>query len=85
MNTTIRGHNLRVTVMMALLAVLLLLAVVFAVVGPATSDGDGNPATTEERRRHWRVEPGRGSHPPSRQSGRASGRRQPSLVVATNR
>jgi hypothetical protein len=45
MNTTIRGHNLRVTVLMALLAVLLLVAVVFAVwSAPTTSDGGGNPA-----------------------------------------
>ncbi|HEX5700777.1 MAG TPA: hypothetical protein VFX77_09025 [Rubrobacter sp.] len=43
MNTTIRGHNLRATVVMALLAVLLLVAVVFAVwSAPTTSDG--NPA-----------------------------------------
>jgi len=44
MNTTIRGHNLRVTMAMALLAVLLLVAVVFAVqLAPTTSDG-GSPA-----------------------------------------
>ncbi len=45
MNTTIRGHNLRARVVMPLLAVLLLLAVVFAV-WPAvtTSDRDANPA-----------------------------------------
>jgi hypothetical protein len=43
MNTTIRGHNLRVTIVMALLAVLLLAAVLFAVwSAPTTSDG-GNP------------------------------------------
>ena len=41
MNTTIRGHNLRVTMAMALLAVLLVLAVVFAVWPTATtSDRD---------------------------------------------
>ena len=46
MNTTIRGHNLRVTIVMALLAVLLVLAVVFAVwSAQATSDGGGNPAS----------------------------------------
>ncbi len=45
MNTTIRSHNLRVTVVVALLAVLLLLAVLFAVWStPTTSDGGGNPA-----------------------------------------
>jgi hypothetical protein len=47
MNTTIRGHNLRVTVVVALLAVLLLLAValVFALrLTPTTSDRDANPA-----------------------------------------
>jgi hypothetical protein len=45
MNTTIRGHNLRVTVVVALLAVLLLAAVVFAVwSAPTTSDGGANPA-----------------------------------------
>lgn len=45
MNTTIRGHNLRVTIIMALLAVLLLLAVVFAVwTAQTTSDRGGNPA-----------------------------------------
>jgi hypothetical protein len=46
MNTTIRGHNLRVTVVMALLAVLLLLAValVFALrPAPTTSDRDAKP------------------------------------------
>ena len=45
MNTTIRGHNLSARVVMALLVVLLLLAVVFAV-WPAvtTSDRDTNPA-----------------------------------------
>ena len=47
MNTTIRGHNLRVRVVMALLAVLLLLAValVFALrPAPTTSDHDAKPA-----------------------------------------
>jgi hypothetical protein len=46
MNTTIRGHNLRVTVLMALLAVLLLLlALVFALQpAPTTSDRDVSPA-----------------------------------------
>jgi hypothetical protein len=47
MNTTIRGHNLRVTVVMALLAVLLLLSValVFALQSaPTTTDRDANPA-----------------------------------------
>jgi hypothetical protein len=45
MNTTIRGNNLRVTVVMALLAVVLLVAVVFAVwPTPTTSDRGGNPA-----------------------------------------
>ena len=47
MNTTIRGHNLRVTVVMALLAMLLLLAVglVFGLQPtPTTSDRDANPA-----------------------------------------
>ena len=45
MNTTIRGHNLKVTVLTALLAVLLLVAVGFAVwTAAATSDRDGNPA-----------------------------------------
>ena len=46
MNTTIRGHNLRVTVLMALLAVLLLLlALVFALQpAPTTSDRDAKPA-----------------------------------------
>ena len=47
MNTTIRGHNLRVTMVMALLAVLLLLAValVFALrPAPTTSDRDAKPA-----------------------------------------
>ncbi len=44
MNTTMRGHNLRVTMVMALLAVLLLVAAVFAVQpAPTTSDG-GNSA-----------------------------------------
>ena len=43
MNTTIRGHNLRVTVVMALLAVLLLLAVALVFTLPSaqtTSDRD---------------------------------------------
>jgi hypothetical protein len=45
MNTTIRGHNLRVTIVMALLAVLLLLvAVVFAVQPAPTTSDAGNPA-----------------------------------------
>jgi cytochrome oxidase Cu insertion factor (SCO1/SenC/PrrC family) len=45
MNTTIRGHNLRVTMVMALLAVLLLVAVVLAVwTAQTTSDRDANPA-----------------------------------------
>jgi len=47
MNTTIRGHNLRVTVLMALLAVLLLLAVVLVFAlqpAPTTSDRDAKPA-----------------------------------------
>jgi hypothetical protein len=45
MNTTIRGHNLKVTMVMALLAVLLLATVLFAVWSAVTtSDGGGNPA-----------------------------------------
>ena len=46
MNTTIRDHYLRARAAMALLAVLLLVAVVFAV-WPAvtTSDRGGNPAS----------------------------------------
>ena len=47
MNTTIRGHNLRVTVVMTLLAVLFLLtvAMIFAVwTAVTTSDRGGNPA-----------------------------------------
>ena len=45
MNTTIRGHNLKVTMVMALLAVLLLVAVLFAVwTTQATSDRGDNPA-----------------------------------------
>jgi hypothetical protein len=47
MNTTIRGHNLRVTVVMALLAVLIVLtvALVFALQpAPTTSDRDASPA-----------------------------------------
>jgi hypothetical protein len=44
-NTTIRGHNLRTAMVMALLAMLLLLAVVFAVWPAATtSDRGGIPA-----------------------------------------
>jgi hypothetical protein len=45
MNTTIRGHYLRVTVVMALLAVLLLLSVtlVFAL-QPAPTTSDRDPA-----------------------------------------
>ena len=47
MNTTIRGHNLRVMVVMALLAVLLVLAVAVAFAlqpAPITSDRDAKPA-----------------------------------------
>ncbi|HYQ82835.1 MAG TPA: hypothetical protein VEP28_02250 [Rubrobacter sp.] len=45
MNTTIRGHNLRVTIVTALLAVLLLLAADFAVwMAGTTSDRGDNPA-----------------------------------------
>jgi transposase len=47
MNTTIRGHNLRATRIMALLAVLLLLSValMFALrPAPTTSDRDAKPA-----------------------------------------
>jgi len=47
MNATIRGHNLRVTVVMALLAVLALLtvALVFALLpAPTSSDRDANSA-----------------------------------------
>jgi hypothetical protein len=47
MNTTIRGHNLRVRVVMALLALLLVLAValLFALQPtPTTSDRDAKPA-----------------------------------------
>jgi Trk-type K+ transport system membrane component len=47
MNTTIRGHNLRVMVVMALLAVLLVLAVAVAFAlqpAPMTSDRDASPA-----------------------------------------
>ena len=47
MNTTIRGHNLRVRVVMALLAVLIVLtvAVVLALQpAPTTSDRDASPA-----------------------------------------
>ena len=47
MNTTIPGHNLRVTVVMALVAVLLLVAValVFALrPTPTSSDRDAKPA-----------------------------------------
>ena len=60
MNTTIRGHNLRVTVVMALLAVLLLLAValVFALrPAPTTSDRDAKPRQPrDERRQHRRID-----------------------------
>jgi hypothetical protein len=54
MNTTIRGHNLRVTVVMALLAVLLLLAValVFALQPtPTISDRDANPVISADGKR----------------------------------
>jgi hypothetical protein len=47
MNTTIRGHNLRAWVVIALLAVLLLLAVALVYTlrpVPTTSPGDANPA-----------------------------------------
>jgi hypothetical protein len=47
MNTTIRGHNLRARVVMALLTVLIVLtvALVFALrPAPTTSDRDANPA-----------------------------------------
>jgi hypothetical protein len=47
MNTTIRGHNLRVRVVMALLAVLIVVSValVFALrPAPTTSDRDAKPA-----------------------------------------
>jgi hypothetical protein len=44
MNTTIRGHNLRVTIVMALLAVLLLVAVLFAVWSAQTTSDGGIPA-----------------------------------------
>ena len=44
MNTTIRGHSLKVLAAMALLAVLLLSAIVFAVWATATAnDRGGNP------------------------------------------
>ena len=54
MNTPIHGHDLRVTVVMALLAVLLLLAValVFALrATPTISDRDANPACASCHRR----------------------------------
>jgi hypothetical protein len=47
MNTTIRGHNLRATVVMALLALLVLLTVALVYTlrpVPTTSHGDGTPA-----------------------------------------
>jgi len=45
MNTTIRGRNIGVTLVMALLAVLLLVAVLFAVQPTTTtSDRGGHPA-----------------------------------------
>jgi hypothetical protein len=45
MSQTLRGHNLRTMVVMALLAVLLLLALVGVAESAATiSDRDGNPA-----------------------------------------
>ena len=45
MNTTIRGRNIGVTLVMALLAVLLLAAVVFtAWTAATTGDRGGNPA-----------------------------------------
>jgi hypothetical protein len=45
MNTTIRGHYLRVTVVMALLAVLLLLSVALAfALRPAPTTSDRDPA-----------------------------------------
>jgi len=47
MNTTIRGHNLRVTRMIALLAVLLLLSLALVFVlwpAPTTSDRNAKPA-----------------------------------------
>ena len=47
MNTTIRGHNLGVTVLIALLAVLLLLAVAMLLAlrpAPTTGDRDAKPA-----------------------------------------
>jgi hypothetical protein len=48
MNTTIRGHNLRMTVVMALLAVLLLLSVALVSAlqpAPTTSDRDPTMST----------------------------------------
>jgi hypothetical protein len=54
MNKTIRGHNLRARVVMALLAVLLLLAMalVFALrPAPTTSDRDANPAMSADGKR----------------------------------
>ena len=47
MNTTIRGHYLRVTVVMALLAVLIVLAVALVFArqpAPTTSDRNASPA-----------------------------------------
>ena len=47
LNTTIRGHNLRVTVVMDLFAVLLVLAVALVFArhpAPTTSDRDASPA-----------------------------------------
>jgi len=47
MNTTVRGHNLRATVMIALIAVLVLstMALVYALRPvPTTSHGDATPA-----------------------------------------
>ena len=44
MSKTIRGHNLRATVVMALLAVLLLALVIAVQPAATTSDLDGNPA-----------------------------------------
>jgi hypothetical protein len=54
MNTTIRGHNLRARVVMALLAVLLLVAValMFALrPAPTTSDRDANHAMSADGKR----------------------------------
>ena len=44
MNTTIRGHNLKVLAAMALLAVVLLAAIVFAVWTAETTSDRGDPA-----------------------------------------